>query len=203
MYAQQCKGVLNILRQQPSPEIHLVIFAKFTVVILYEIQAGFKRAVIDLSPSLSLSPHLGIGEMYPPFPIWKLNEVVIFPKGILGRRRKGLSSLKCNNLLHFQNSWLIFEIVSSISFILQQRHHVHQHQLPHGEYQQQQEQYVELSFAHPHPQVACSTLFLSWPKKYVLGCVIPPAGEVAQSRNLAQTFFANSVYVLNMKYAKM
>ena len=31
----------------------------------------------------------------------------------------------------------------------------------------------------------------SWPKKFVLGCV---AGAVARSRNLGQTFLANSVY---------
>ena len=29
----------------------------------------------------------------------------------------------------------------------------------------------------------------SWPKKFVLGCVILPAGAVARSRNLGQTFF--------------
>ena len=34
----------------------------------------------------------------------------------------------------------------------------------------------------------------SWPKKCVLGCVIPPAGAVARSRNLGQTFLANSVH---------
>ena len=34
---------------------------------------------------------------------------------------------------------------------------------------------------------------LSWPKKCVLGCVIPPAGAVARSRNLGQTFLAISV----------
>ena len=33
----------------------------------------------------------------------------------------------------------------------------------------------------------------SWPKKFVLGCVIPPAGAVARSLNLGQTFLANSV----------
>ena len=32
-------------------------------------------------------------------------------------------------------------------------------------------------------------------KKYVLGCVIPPAGAVAISRNLGQTVLANSVGV--------
>ena len=35
----------------------------------------------------------------------------------------------------------------------------------------------------------------SLPKKFVLGCVIPPAGAVARSRNLGQTFLANSVVV--------
>ena len=30
-------------------------------------------------------------------------------------------------------------------------------------------------------------------KRFVLGCVIPPAGAVARSRNLGQTFLANSV----------
>ena len=29
----------------------------------------------------------------------------------------------------------------------------------------------------------------SWPKKFVLGCVIPPAGVVARSRNLGHTFW--------------
>ena len=29
----------------------------------------------------------------------------------------------------------------------------------------------------------------SWPKKCVLGCVIPPAGAEARSRNLGHTFF--------------
>ena len=33
----------------------------------------------------------------------------------------------------------------------------------------------------------------SWSKKFVLGCVILPAGAVARSRNLGQTFLANSV----------
>ena len=33
----------------------------------------------------------------------------------------------------------------------------------------------------------------SWPKKFVLGCVIPPAAAVARSHNLGQTFLANSV----------
>ena len=33
----------------------------------------------------------------------------------------------------------------------------------------------------------------SWPKKCVIGCVILPAGAVARSRNLGQTFLANSV----------
>ena len=33
----------------------------------------------------------------------------------------------------------------------------------------------------------------SWPKKFVLGCVILPAGAVARSRNLGQTFLSNSV----------
>ena len=35
----------------------------------------------------------------------------------------------------------------------------------------------------------------SWPNKFVLGCVIPPAGAVARSRNLGQTFLANSVHI--------
>ena len=35
----------------------------------------------------------------------------------------------------------------------------------------------------------------SWPKKFVLGCVIPPAGAVARSRNLGQTFSANSSFL--------
>ena len=34
----------------------------------------------------------------------------------------------------------------------------------------------------------------SWPKKIVLGCVIPPAGAVARSRNLGQ-FFWPTLYV--------
>ena len=38
-----------------------------------------------------------------------------------------------------------------------------------------------------------SHLLQSWPKKFFLGCVIPPAGAVARSRNLGQTLFANSV----------
>ena len=38
-------------------------------------------------------------------------------------------------------------------------------------------------------------LLQSWPKKFVLGCVIPPAGAVARSRNLGQTFLANSVHL--------
>ena len=33
----------------------------------------------------------------------------------------------------------------------------------------------------------------SWPKKFVLGCVIPPSIAVARSRTLGQTFLANSV----------
>ena len=33
----------------------------------------------------------------------------------------------------------------------------------------------------------------SWPKNNVLGCVIPPVGAVAGSRNLGHTFFTNSV----------
>ena len=33
----------------------------------------------------------------------------------------------------------------------------------------------------------------SWPKKCVLCCVILPAGAVARSGNLGQTFLANSV----------
>ena len=32
----------------------------------------------------------------------------------------------------------------------------------------------------------------SWPKKCVLGCVIPPAGAVARSRNIGKTFLSNS-----------
>ena len=35
-----------------------------------------------------------------------------------------------------------------------------------------------------------------WPKKCVLGCVIPPAGAVARLRNLGRTFLANSVNLL-------
>ena len=35
-----------------------------------------------------------------------------------------------------------------------------------------------------------------WPKKFVLGCVNPPAGTVARSRNLEQTFLSNSVCVM-------
>ena len=34
-----------------------------------------------------------------------------------------------------------------------------------------------------------------WPKKCVLGCVLPRAGTVARSSNLRQTFLANSVSV--------
>ena len=34
----------------------------------------------------------------------------------------------------------------------------------------------------------------SRPKKFVLGCVIPTAGSLARSRNLGQTFLANSVH---------
>ena len=34
----------------------------------------------------------------------------------------------------------------------------------------------------------------SWPKKFVLGCVILPTSAVARSRNLGQTFLANSVH---------
>ena len=34
-------------------------------------------------------------------------------------------------------------------------------------------------------------------KKVVLGCVIPPAGAVVRSRNLRQTFMANSVHKLD------
>ena len=37
----------------------------------------------------------------------------------------------------------------------------------------------------------------SWPNKFVLGCVIPPADAVARSRNPGQTFLANSVHVRN------
>ena len=33
-----------------------------------------------------------------------------------------------------------------------------------------------------HP--SCITYVQSWPKKFVLGCVIPPAGTVVRSRNL-------------------
>ena len=33
----------------------------------------------------------------------------------------------------------------------------------------------------------------SWPKKIVLGCVISPLCQQAESRNLGQTFLANSV----------
>ena len=32
-----------------------------------------------------------------------------------------------------------------------------------------------------------------WPKKFVLGCVISPLCQQAQSRNLGHTFLANSV----------
>ena len=38
-----------------------------------------------------------------------------------------------------------------------------------------------------------------WPKKFVLGCAIPPAGAVARSRNLGHNlFFANSVQMLKL-----
>ena len=45
----------------------------------------------------------------------------------------------------------------------------------------------------------------SWPKKFVLGCVIPPAGVVARSRNLGHTFLAHSVhnYTLASVYARI
>ena len=36
-------------------------------------------------------------------------------------------------------------------------------------------------------------LIQSWPKKFVLGCVISPLRQQAESRNLGQTFLANSV----------
>ena len=38
----------------------------------------------------------------------------------------------------------------------------------------------------------------SWPKKFVLGCVIPPAGTVARSRNLGHTCLAHPVYRTNL-----
>ena len=38
------------------------------------------------------------------------------------------------------------------------------------------------------------TLVKGWPKKFVLGCVIPPLAVGAISRNLGQTFLAISVY---------
>ena len=43
-------------------------------------------------------------------------------------------------------------------------------------------------------QLYCEIIYYTeLAKKLVLGCVIPPAGAVAQSRNLGQTFLANSV----------
>ena len=49
-----------------------------------------------------------------------------------------------------------------------------------------------------HPVCVCRYMQIealqSWPKKFVLGCVIPPAGAAARSRNLGPTFLDNSVY---------
>ena len=38
----------------------------------------------------------------------------------------------------------------------------------------------------------------SWPNKFVLGCVISPLRQQAESRNLGQTFLANSVRQLRV-----
>ena len=35
----------------------------------------------------------------------------------------------------------------------------------------------------------------TWPKKFVVGCVVPPAGALARSRNQAQPFLATSVHI--------
>ena len=43
------------------------------------------------------------------------------------------------------------------------------------------------------PKVPYCCLLQSWPKKVVLGCVIPPVGAVARSRNLGQTILPNSI----------
>ena len=40
-------------------------------------------------------------------------------------------------------------------------------------------------------------------KKCVLGCVIPPAGAVARSGNLGQTFLANSVHTVKGIFLSM
>ena len=43
----------------------------------------------------------------------------------------------------------------------------------------------------------CSHAIQSWPKKFVLGCVISPLRQQAESRNLWRTFLANSVFPSN------
>ena len=48
-------------------------------------------------------------------------------------------------------------------------------------------QYITLTVLLSHCRV-----IQSWPKKCILGCVIPPASAVVSSRNLGQTFLVST-----------
>ena len=46
---------------------------------------------------------------------------------------------------------------------------------------------------------SCLRHIQSWQKKFVLGCVIAPLRQQAESRNLGHTFLANSVCTVSAK----
>ena len=58
--------------------------------------------------------------------------------------------------------------------------------------------WLQLSFSpfpvrHPSADHGSDILVQRWPKKCILGCVISPLRQQAESRNLGQTFLANSL----------
>ena len=75
----------QLVTRDQSPQLDAAGIKRFFLPSAAPVAVG-RRSIYPPSPSLY--PHSGIGEMYPPFPIRELNEVVIiYPKRILDCKR--------------------------------------------------------------------------------------------------------------------